>query len=85
MKKQKKERKDKKIIEDTIDQLTEQRKVPMYVFVILLVLYLIASGVVNAISGKTTVFLINGLPLPLSALAGVVSSFANICIIFMAV
>lgn len=73
------------ILKKTLDSIAFQKRAPKYVFILLLLLYLFASGIVSMSAGSQTVLSFGGIRLPIYAFAGVFSSVANICIIFMAV
>lgn len=75
---------EKRIREKTLESLSNRTKAPTSVFVILLVLYFAASAVVSIASGSRSNIMIAGTPFPLYTLAGVFSSLANICILFLA-
>lgn len=75
----------KKNIEKTLERLTKHEKAPFSVFIILMVLYLTASIVVSVSAGIRASIHIGSAEFPIYAFAGVFSSIANICVIFMAV
>lgn len=75
----------KSSIDKTLDSLTERRQAPVSAYVILLVLYLAATFIVSSTAGSDASIHIAGRSLSVYAFAGVFSSLANICIIFMSV
>jgi len=75
----------KKIIEKTIENLSENQKASICGYIILMIIYLATSVVVKMASASNVVLNIYGRFLPISAFAGVVAAISNICIIFMVV
>ena len=75
----------KNVIQQTLDSLTSRRKAPTAVFVILLILYLVATAVVSGFASNTKEVMIFGLPIPVYSFAGVFSVISEICVIFMTV
>ena len=75
----------KNVIQQTLDSLTRRRKAPTAVFVILLILYLVASAVVSGFASNSKEVMIFGLPIPIYSFAGVFSVISEICVIFMTV
>lgn len=75
----------KKIIEKTIDSLSENQKASMCGYTVLLIIYLATSVVVKLAAASHTGLNIFGKILPVSAFAGVIAAISNICIIFMVV
>jgi diguanylate cyclase (GGDEF)-like protein len=75
----------KSILEETLDSLVVKRDVPRGVFVILLLLYIATSVAISisAASDKTIMF--GNSSVAVYTFAGVLSSLANIFIIFMAI
>ena len=69
-------------IEKTLTMLTSRREAPKIEFVMLLTLYVVTSYFVRILARSETVIMFGGNPLPLTVFAGVLSSLANICIIF---
>ena len=75
--------KGKKIIENTLNRLSSRRNAPTAGFVILLVLYVIASAIV-IISARTDFdILFFGMSIPGKSFTGVFSAISQVCIIFM--
>lgn len=72
-------------IEKTLERLSLHEKAPVGTFIILLVLYLSATIVVSFSAGAHTSIHFGHAEFPIYAFAGVFSSIANICVIFMAV
>ena len=60
-------------------------KAPMAIFVVLIVLYLTSNYFVSRLAGTDVSVMIFGYDLPFYAFAGVFSSVANICVIFLTV
>jgi len=79
----KKVRQEKKNLEKTLDCLSMRRQAPLPVFILLLLLYLAASGITSALSGSNAELSLFGQIMPMSALVGVLSALSEICVIFM--
>ncbi len=77
--------KDRKDIERTLRDLSSFRKHSKALFLILIVLYIIATSYVPVLSGNSRLVFIFGNPVPLSTFTGALSSLSNILIIFLAV
>ena len=75
----------KKIIEKTIDSLSENQKSSMCGYTVLLIIYLATSVIVKLAAASNAGLNIFGKILPISAFAGVIAAISNICIIFMVV
>ena len=73
----------KRIIQNTLDSITHQRKAPKYLFAVLLFLYVATSVIVRVASGSHESIAIGGGHVPIAAFAGVLSSLSNICMIFL--
>ncbi len=76
-------RRNSNTMEKTLDRLSARREAPLAVFIILLVLYLLASGVISAVAGSGVNVMIFGKELPMSTFIGVFSALSEICVIFM--
>ena len=80
-------KKDKKganrLLERTMERLTKRRQAPVYVFVLLLLLYFAASIIVSFTAGSQEVVMFGGNPLYIYTFAGVFSSVANLCVVLM--
>ncbi len=85
MKKSKAEVGKKKIIEKTIDGLSENTKGSMCGYFILVLVYVAACIIVNTLSRSDKVLNISGAILPFSSFAGVLAALNNMCVIFMVV
>ena len=72
-----------KTLERITNRLSARRKAPTSVFVILLVLYIIAAGVVSGTAGINSDVSIFGLSIPIYSFAGVLASISEICVLFM--
>ena len=73
----------KRIIQTTLDSITQRRKAPDYVFFILLFLYIAVSVIIRVTSGSHDSIPIGRSEIPVAAFAGVLSSLSNICVIFL--
>ena len=81
----KKEADGSNIMNKTIDRLAPSRTAPLPVFIVLLVIYATATVITSITSSRRGSVALIGLEIPTSAFAGVFSSLANICVIFMTV
>ena len=76
----------KRILEQTLERLyTSKQRSPNTMFVLLLLLYFTATAIVSYSAGSKSTVMIAGTELPVYTFAGVFSSLAHICIIFLAV
>jgi len=73
------------VIRETLDSLIVRKKAPTSVFVVLLILYCIATVTVTATSRSKAEVSIFGASLPFYTFAGVFSALSEICVIFMTV
>ena len=80
-----KEKSKKKNDDQMLKGLLTDREAPKFLFVALTLLFLLASVFVSRASRSQTVVMLAGKPLPISTLAGVLSSLSNICIIILVV
>lgn len=78
------EKQKKKLMQQSIDNISGKKSAPFFMFVVLIVLYIIASIIVSSTAGSTEFIEIKGTKLPFTAIAGVFSSLSNICIILIA-
>ncbi len=75
---------DKKLVlERTLKRLSGNRLMPKSVLVIYIVFYILANVLVSIIATSQKMISIMGNPVPVSVFAGVFSSIANICVIFL--
>jgi diguanylate cyclase (GGDEF)-like protein len=72
-----------KLVEKTLDSISNRKKAPIYSYVILLLLYIATSVIVTMSAGSKTAVSILGTEVALYTFAGVFSALSNICIIFM--
>ena len=75
----------KRILEKTIESLTHQKKAPVGVFVVLILLYIVLSVAIRYSSGTQAIVMLGGAPIPLNTLTGVFSNVSNLCIILVVV
>ncbi len=68
-------------IDKTLNNLSNKRETPKSAFVLLLLLYVIASYLTARTSAMQGVIVISGTPINYSSFAGVISMIGNICII----
>ena len=68
-------------IDKTLSNLSNKRETPKSAFVLLLLLYVIASYLTARTSAMQGVIVISGTPINYSSFAGVISMMGNICII----
>lgn len=75
----------KGILEKTLERLAKRRKAPVYVFVLLLLLYLASAIIVKLTAGSQDVVMLGGNPLYIYTFAGVFSSVSNLCVVLMVI
>ena len=75
---------EKKLIDKTLEQLSQQRKSSTSIFVTLIILYIVVNIVVATTSGSQSEATFFGTKIPISAFAGILSAVSNISVIFMA-
>lgn len=75
----------KGILEKTLERLAKRRKAPVYVFVLLLLLYLASAIIVRLTAGSQDVVMLGGNPLYIYTFAGVFSSVSNLCVVLMVI
>ncbi|MCR5178114.1 MAG: EAL domain-containing protein [Lachnospiraceae bacterium] len=78
-------RKENRILEKTLDSLEVRRQAPLYVFILLLILYVVTSLTISMVAGSDKVMILGSVHIPLYTLAGVFSALSNLCIIFMVI
>lgn len=76
---------DPKYMNKILESLMASHKAPIWIYVLLLVLYLGASAIILGTAGVKQPLNIMGFEMPVYAFAGVFSALSNICIIFMVV
>ena len=81
----KKEKNEKGILEKTLERLAKRRKAPVYVFVLLLLLYFASAIIVRLTAGSQDVVMLGGNPLYIYTFAGVFSSVSNLCVVLMVI
>lgn len=74
-----------KRFEKTLDTISNKRKVPKSTYFLILLLYALTNIAVNAITRGEGNAITERIPIPLSAFTGIISSVANILIIFLVV
>lgn len=75
----------KGILEKTLERLAKRRKAPVYVFVLLLLLYLASAIIVRLTAGSQDVVMLGENPLYIYTFAGVFSSVSNLCVVLMVI
>ncbi|MCR5093680.1 MAG: EAL domain-containing protein [Lachnospiraceae bacterium] len=78
-------KKETRVLEKTLQDLARRRTAPVFVFVILLVLYFAASITVSLTAGSQKIVMFGDNAISVYTFAGIFSSVANLCIILMAV
>lgn len=80
------EQKEKRVLEQTLDQLyLSRREYPHIILVILAVLYIAALIIVIRVSSSAYSVMMLGQPVPVKTFTGVFSALSNICVVLMAV
>lgn len=74
-----------KITEYNISELIANRKPSWALFLVLLLLYSLATALTFFATHSSAVFMLSGYPIPYRAVTGALSSSANLCIIFLVV
>ncbi|MCR5206236.1 MAG: EAL domain-containing protein [Lachnospiraceae bacterium] len=74
-----------RILDRTLERLANRRKVPIYVLVVLLLIYFASALIISLTAGSQKVVMFGGNPLYIYTLAGVFSSVANLCIVLMVI
>lgn len=72
-----------KTIERTLQTISTAKKAPKAVFVVLLLLYAVATYYLQITARSEDIMLFFGQPTPIRSLTGVFSSIANLCIFFV--
>lgn len=75
--------KNKRVFSKMVERISMRSEAPIFVYVILLVLYLSASAIVSGAAGSDAELSLFGTPIPVYSFAGVFSSISQICVIFM--
>jgi len=75
----------KKNLQNALDNLVFQRKVPKSFFVLMLLIYAITFFLIPQISKSKANVTFQGAEIPMNAFAGVFSTLGNICVIMLAV
>lgn len=76
---------DPKYMNKILESLSDSHKAPIWIYVLLLLLYWGASAIILGTTGVKQPLNIMGFEMPVYAFAGVFSALSNICIIFMVV
>ena len=74
-----------RILEKTINSLEERREAPLFVFLLLFLLYLASAFIVSSVTGSNQTLLANEDKLSVSTVAGIYASVANLCIVLMVI
>ena len=74
-----------RILEKTLNSLEVKRQAPNSVFILLLLLFFVAAFTVSTTAGSQKEVIIGSINIPMYTLAGIFSSFSNLCIIFMVI
>ena len=74
-----------RILDRTLERLANRRKAPIYVLVVLLLIYFASALIISLTAGSQKVVMFGGNPLYIYTLAGVFSSVANLCIVLMVI
>ncbi len=74
-----------RILEKTISSLEERREAPLFVFLLLFLLYLASAFIVSSVTGSNQTLLSNEEKLSASTVAGIYASVANLCIVLMVI
>ena len=85
MKKTNESDRETRILEQTLNSLEVRRQAPRSVFILLLLLYFAAAITVAITAGSHKEIMIMSTPVSVYTFAGVFSSLANLCIIFMVI
>ena len=74
-----------KIIDDTLKKILITKDVPKWVYVLLILLYALATILLTVIARNQNIITLFGTPVPVSTFTGVIASFSNMCLIFLVV
>ncbi len=74
---------EKRILERTLKNLSGHRLMPRGIIVVYVIAYLLTTYLVSYVARSQNFVMINGTPVAVSVFAGVFSSIANICVIFL--
>ena len=80
----KKDTRNKKILERTINRLSVRKKAPLTGYILLIVFYVIGSITVSILARSRAEISLFGFPIPFYSFAGVCSVVSEICVLFMA-
>ncbi len=83
MKKTNESDKETRILEQTLDSLEVRREAPRSVFILLLLLYIVATLTVSLTAGSQKEIMIGSAPVSVYTFAGIFASLSNLCIILM--
>ncbi len=81
----KNEKKERRLLEKTLESLARRRNASRWIFILLLALYLLLSVAVRITASSQAVILLAGAPVPLTIFTGVFSTVSNLCIILLVV
>lgn len=79
----KKEQNSNRLFRKMLERISSHNEAPVFVFVILLIMYLSASILVSSSAGSNAEVSFLGTPIPIYSFAGVFSSISQVCVIFM--
>ena len=80
----KKDTRNKKILERTINRLSVRKKAPLTGYILLIVFYVVGSITVSILARSRAEISLFGFPIPFYSFAGVCSVVSEICVLFMA-
>ncbi len=83
MKKTNESDKETRILEQTLDSLEVRREAPRSVFILLLLLYIVATLTVSLTAGSQKEIMIGSAPVSVYTFAGIFASLSNLCIILI--
>ncbi len=83
MKKERMKKSENRILEKTLEDISMHKDAPIWVFVLLLLLYFVATFFVSAFAGSNEIMLFGNHPIHTYVFVGMVSSAANLLIILM--
>lgn len=82
---EKKLSKSDKIIDKTLRKISIRKNVPKWVYVLLLLLYALSTYFLSVIARNQNVIFLFGNHVPVATFTGVMSSFNNLCLVFLVV
>ena len=68
-----------------LDSIMVRRVMPISVYIVLLIIYIVATLLLHRVSGAEGAIVVGGRGVPVQIFAGVFSSLANICVLLLAV